>query len=80
MAQLGVVVAKKVSNSITLTFEKNYFQNNQEFLNKVIKLVSDRPKYFQLNAKGELFCQSKTELDNNNYLEFVSYIAENIKA
>ena len=80
LAQLGVVVAKKVSNSITLTFEKNYFQNNQEFLNKVIKLVSDRPKYFQLNAKGELFCQSKTELDNNNYLEFVSYIAENIKA
>tara|TARA_B100000925_G_scaffold27140_2_gene18183 strand:+ start:245 stop:3679 length:3435 start_codon:yes stop_codon:yes gene_type:complete len=80
LAQLGVVVAKKVSNSITLTFEQNYFQNNQEFLNKVIKLVSDQPKYFQLNAKGELFCQSKIELDNNNYLEFVSYIAENIKA
>jgi len=79
-SELGVSTAKKAANSITLTFEKNFLQQNKMALDKVIKLVSERPKYFQLNSKGELFCQSKKELDNNNYLEFVSYIAENIKA
>ena len=80
LGELGIKTAKKVANSITLVFEKDYFTKNPLVLDKVIKLVSERPKYFQLNAKGELFCQSKKELDNINYLEFIAYIAENIKA
>ena len=43
--------------------------------NKIIKLISDRPKYFQLNSKGELSCQAKLPLKGDYLVDFMTNIA-----
>ena len=76
--KLGISNVKVASKSITINFNQDLIDKNDQLKSNILKFFMERPKVYKLSPDYSVRCSFKDVISQKDLLEFSKYIAEQI--
>jgi len=67
-----------LKKQISINFDKNLLEKNQNLISKLIPLITSHPKMYQLTQDYKLSYYPKKEITSGNFFQISKHIADNI--
>jgi transcription-repair coupling factor (superfamily II helicase) len=77
--KFGLQTVKVQSTTISLNFNKEELNNNEDLRNRIINFFTQRPKVYQVKPNYSVICQFKEHITTDTLLNFAKHVAQQIE-